>query len=320
MAQSAGAAEGPPLPVAANGNEVQVFATGVAVPTQIAFKGRTAFISGGSEGPVKGGLYYVAPGAKKAKRVPRTPSNAFGVAWRGGSLYVNYGTKLVALSGWTGKGFRSSRTLIAFNPKRFNGFTGLAFGPDGRLYTGVTLQFDRKASKRPFSNSVVSISPRGGKLRTVATGLRQPWMMTFAKGIRSPFVSVLGQDTPKGTKAPDLIVKATQGSDFGFPSCNWSNFDRCNKRFDTPVLVLEPSPSPSPMGITAEGRKLYVALFNGLHTKQGPVGPEIMTTNVRGTKIRDFVTGFVAPVLLANHHGGFLYMGDLTGTVYRVRT
>lgn len=313
---------GPPPPVAANGNPVSVFATGVATPTQIAFKGGTAFIAGGVHAPGEpgGGLFYVSPGTTEAKKVPGTPGNAFGVAWKGDSLYVNYGTKIRALSGWNGSKFSKARTLIAFNPKKFNGFTGLAFGPDGRLYTGVTLQFDHNRSKRPYSNSVVSISPKGGKLKVVSRGLRQPWMLAFPKGFKAPFVTVLGQDLPKGTKAPDLIVRATQGSNFGFPSCNWSNYDRCAKKFTEPVLALAPPPAPSPMGIAAEGRKLYVALFNGLHTKQGPVGPEVITTNVNGTKIRDFLTGFVAPVILTAHHDGFLYAGDLTGTVYRVAT
>lgn len=320
MAQSAAAA-GPPAPVAVNGQKVTVFSTGVAVPTQIAFNGRTAFISGGAEGKLKGGLYYVAPGSKQAKRVPGTPAEAYGVAWRGSSLYINYRSKIDVLSGWNGKRFKKARTLIAFNPKRFTGFSGLAFGPDGRLYTGVTLQFDHKGSKFPYANSVVSINPKNGSIKTVSTGLRQPWMLDFVKGIRSPFVTVLGQDLPKGTQAPDLIVKATQGADFGFPSCNWSNFTSCEKKhFKAPVLALGPNdPSPSPMGITSKGRKLFVALFGGLTGKSGPVGPEIMTTNVTGTLIRDFVTGFVAPVLLAKYHSGYLYMGDLTGTIWRVR-
>ncbi len=320
IAQTASAA-GPPLPVAKNGNKVKVFATGVAVPTQITFRRKTAFISGGAEDKIKGGLYYVSPGSSKAKRVPGTPPVAFGVVWHAHRLYVNLGTEIRVLRGWTGKKFRHSRTLVSFNPKNFNYFTGLEFGPNGKLYTGVGLQFDHKASKRPYSNSVVAINPRSGKIRTVSTGLRQPWMLTFLKGMSSPLVTVLGQDQPKNTQAPDLIVKATPGADFGFPSCNWSNFKSCRKMgFKDPVLTLGPAdPSPSPMGITHKGGKLFVALFNGMTAKTGPVGPEVITTNVKGSVIRDFVTGFVAPLVLAHYQGGYLYMGDLTGQVYRVK-
>jgi glucose/arabinose dehydrogenase len=321
IAQTATAAEGPPLPVAKNGNSVKVFATGVSIPTQIAFKGKTAFISGGAEEKVKGGLYYVSPGSTKAKRVPGTPPVAFGVTWHHGHLYANFGTSIRVFHGWTGKRFKFSKTLVALKPSKFTNFSGLEFGPNGRLYTGVGLQFDAKAGNKAYANSVISIDKRSGKIRTVSTGLRQPWMLTFAKGSSSPFVTVLGQDTPKNTKAPDLIVKATQGANFGFPRCNWSNFKSCRKMgFKQPVLALGPAnPSPSPMGITAKGHKLFVALFGGMTAKTGPVGPEIIATNTTGTKISDFVTGFVAPVLLAHYHGGYLYMGDLTGQVYRVR-
>ncbi|MBN8870005.1 MAG: hypothetical protein J0H66_09015 [Solirubrobacterales bacterium] len=320
IAQTATAA-GPPPPVAKNGNPVKAFATGVAVPTQIAFKGKTAFIAGGAEGKVKGGLYYVSPGSAKAKRVPGTPPIAFGVTWHKGQLYANFATSIRVFSGWTGKRFKKARTLVSLSPKRFTNFSGLEFGPNGRLYTGIGLQFDAKAGNKAYANSVVSIDPESGKIKTVSTGLRQPWMMTFVPGVSSPFVSVLGQDTPKNTEAPDLIVKATPGADFGFPRCNWSNFKTCKKKgFKQPVLALGPAdPSPSPMGITAKGRKLFVALFNGMTAKTGPVGPEIIATNVNGSKISDFVTGFVAPTLLAHYQGGYLYMGDLTATVWRVK-
>jgi len=311
MSQSASAA-GPPLPVAKSGNKVSVFATGVAVPTQIAFKGKTAFISGGAEGKLKGGLYYVSPGSKKAKRVPGTPANAFGVTWHHGHLYANFGAVIRIFSGWTGSKFKQSRTLVRFNQKRFTNFTGLEFGPNGRLYTGVGLQFDHAASKLPYANSVISIDRHSGSIRSVSTGIRQPWMLAFVKGFNSPFVSNLGQDLPKGTKAADYIAHATPGSSFGFPKCDWSNVKSCVKRgFKKPSIIFPAAdPSPSPMGISAKGRKMFVALFGS---------QKIISTDLKGTKQSDFVTGFVAPVLLAHYHAGFLYMGDLTGQVYRVK-
>jgi len=320
MAHTATAAA-PGLPVAENGKPVKVFATGVAVPTQIAFKGKTAFISGGPENNKPGGLYYVSPGSKKAKRVPDTPPIAFGVTWHHGHLYANFGTVIRVFHGWTGKRFRFSRTLVSFKPKNFTNFSGLEFGPNGRLYTGVGLQFDAKAGTKAYANSVISIDKRSGRIRTVSTGLRQPWMLTFVKGSRSPLVTVLGQDTPKGTLAPDLIVKATPGANFGFPRCNWSNVKACAKlHFKKPVMTFAAAePSPSPMGITAKGEKLFVALFGGLSTDEGPIGPEIVTTSSHGGIVRNFVTGFKAPVLLAHYHGGYLYMGDLSGKVYRVK-
>lgn len=307
-------AAGPPLPVANNGNEVKVFATEVGVPVAYAFAGRNTFIAGGAEGPVKGGIYVVKPGSTVAKKVPGTTTNAFGVAWSGGRLYASLGTSIAVFSKWNGRRFKHRETILKANSD-FTGFNGIAIGPDHRLYAGVTLEFDHKSSKKKYANSVISMRKSGKDLRVVSTGLRQPWQMVFAKGQSSPIVTDLGQDKPKGTKAPDLIVKATPGSDFGFPKCTWANAGTCRK-FDLPILILDPQPdSPSPMGIAARGRKLYVAMFNGLKT----TGPEVITTNTRGTVIRDFLTGFAAPVLSTAVHNGYVYAGDLSGTVYRVK-
>jgi len=317
-------AAGPPLPlpVAANGNPVSVFASGVAIPTQVAFKGKTAFIAGGAEGETTGGLYYRAGGSPEAKRVPGTPKAAFGVVWQDHKLYVSFGKKIGVLSGWTGKKFKHSRTLAAPRPAgKFNGFNGLAFG-NGRLYAGITLNEEREHShdSNLYANSVVSLNVRTGKIKTVAKGLRQPWMMTFVKGIKSPFVTVLGQNAPVGTLAPDLVVKAKQGADFGFPSCNWSNPAVCGK-FDKPAFTFDRTASqPSPMGIAARGKNLYIALFNGRPPAGGgDAAPEVVETSLNGSKIDQVMSGFVAPIVLCNYAAGYLYVGDLTGTVYRVR-
>lgn len=312
LVSSTAEAAGPPLPVANNGNEVKVFATGVAIPVAYAFAGENTFIAGGSENDIKGGIYVVRPGSTKAKKVPGTTSNAFGVAWSGGKLYASLGTSIAVFSKWNGKRFKQRKTILKATKKDFTGFNGIAIGPDHRIYAGVTLEFDNKASKKKYANSVISIRKSGEGLKVVSTGLRQPWQMAFAKGQRSPIVTDLGQEKPK---APDLIVKATPGSDFGFTKCNWSNAKTC-KKFDLPILILEPQPAgPSPMGITARGKKLYVAMFNGLKT----TGPEVITTNTKGTVIRDFLTGFVAPVLSTAVHKGYVYAGDFTGTIYRVK-
>jgi glucose/arabinose dehydrogenase len=321
LVPSAGAA-GPPLPVASNGNPVSVYASGIAIPTQVAFKGKTAFIAGGAEGETSGGLYYRLPGSSAVKRVPGTPKAAFGVVWHRHKLYLSVGKKIRVLSGWTGKRFKHARTLSAPRPARkFNGFNGLGFG-NGRLYAGITLNEKREHSRDSniYSNSLVSLNPRTGKIKTVSKGLRQPWMMTFVKGIKSPYVTVLGQNEPADTLAPDLIVKAKQGANFGFPSCNWSNPAVCRK-FARPAITFDRIGSqPSPMGIAARGRSLYVALFNGRSPEGGGSGgPEVIRTNLNGSKIEQVMSGFVAPIVLCSYNAGYLYVGDLTGQVYRVR-
>lgn len=319
---AAQAAGPPPLPKAVNGAKVERFATGVGIPTQVAFSGQNAFVAGAAEGPFKGGVFVVKPGSKKAVKVAGTPKTAFGIAARAGTVYVSSGRKVFAYSKFDGTRFRQSKAI--FNgPKNFNGFSGMAIGPNGRLYAGVALnqKFDHSADTSLYANSVVSMTRSGKDVQVVASGMRQPWMMAFAPGIRDPFVSVLSQDLPKNNGAPDLIVRAAPGDDFGFPKCNWLNEETCSD-YSEPLVKLEAQPGKkkslnqqSPMGIGAIGPRLYVALFTGT----AKAGPQVMEMKTDGTGMKPFMTGFVAPVLSVAIHKGNLYVGDLTGTIYKVR-
>lgn len=310
------APKAPPLPKAAGGAKVKRFATGVAVPTQVAFNGKTAFVAGAAEGPMKGGVYAVKPRSKKAVLIKKSPKSAFGVAVKGGKVYVSSGRDLIRYSGWNGKGFRKTKKIYR-GPKSFNGFSGLAFGPNGRLYAGVSLnqKFDHEKDPSLYGNSVVSMTGDGKDIQVVSTGLRQPWMLTFAKGNPDPFVSDLGPDLPMNNGAPDLIVNAKSGDDFGFPECDWLDAAKC-EGFAEPLVELKAIKAKkkkvqqSPMGIGSIGDNLYVALFSAM---------QVAKLKTDGTGIKPFMTGFVAPVLSVATHKGKVYVGDLTGTIYEVK-
>lgn len=313
---AAAGAAAPPLPKEVRGKKVNLYATGVAIPTQYTFAGGNMFIAGAKEGKAPGGIFVRKPGSKAAVKVPGTGPSAYGVAFQGGKLYASLGRSLMVYGKWNGQRFLRERVLFRPKAKSLTGFNGIAFGPDGRLYAGLSLEFDHAASKRRFANGVISIRKSGKGVKMVSRGLRQPWMMTFAEGERYPIVSDLAQDGPKGTKAPDLLVRARPDTDFGFPTCTWELGSPCNG-FTKPLMTFPPAatgPTPSPMGIAAKGRKLYVALFNGMGS-----GPEVIGTTTTGAEPKPVLTGFVAPVLSVASHQGFLYAGDLTGRIYRVR-
>jgi hypothetical protein len=65
------------------------------------------------------------------------------------------------------------------------------------------------------------------------------------------------------------------------------------------------------MGLAALGGKLYVALFTGTGR-----GPEVVAMPLSGGKPTRALGGFVAPVVALGAHGGKLYAGDLTGSIY----
>jgi hypothetical protein len=306
-------AQGPPLPTAAGGAGVEVVGRGVPTPTAFAFGRGQVFVSGfgDEQGKTPGGIYVLRGG--RAVKVPGTTGSA-GLAWRDGTLYATTAPRslsLVAYERWDGTRF-VARRVVWKAPKLFPGLNGIAIGPDNRLYAGVSLSddADTKKSTRPYGQSVISMRLDGSDVRTVATGLRQPWQLAFVHGIPHPFVTVLGQENLGKHQPPDYVILARDGDDYGFPACNWSKPKACSA-FAEPVAFFPAHSSPT--GIAARGRMLFVALFNG------NLGPEVVTLPAKGRDSRPLLSGFPAPVVAVGATKDDLYAGDLTGAIYRVR-
>jgi hypothetical protein len=305
---AAAQAQGPPPPTTADGAAAQTVAPAGSIQSPVAFAfgaGKVFVASGGNEKTGAGGGIYVA-GAGKASLVPNTPKIVFGLVWHKGTLYVSGDQKLYAYSGWNSTRF-AKRKLIFNGPKHFSGFGGLNFH-DGRIYAGVAMsnfKYDSRKSPQPYAQSIVTLKPNGTDIRVVARGLREPWQMTFVKGIDDPFVSVLAQDNLK--VVPDYIIRARQGQNYGFPTCNWTKPKAC-KPFAKPYLLLDPHASP--MGIGSIGKTIYVALFGKLEVDRFKVG---------GGKPKAFLSGYAAPVTGLGIRNGWVYSGDLTGAIYRAK-
>jgi glucose/arabinose dehydrogenase len=310
----ASAAGPPPPPRTAAGHPATVVARGVPTPTTFAFGAGQIFVAGfGDEQNPKitGGVYVLKAG--KAVKLPGSPAHVFGLAYSKGTLYISGGTRvggIVAWSGWNGKRFTKSRVVVA-PMKNFTAFNGIAMGTDGMLYAGVSLGQSKKADfskgTTQYANDIVSIDPATGDINVVATGVRQPWQPTFVPGHSGALISDLGQEN-LGKKRPiDRIVEAQDGADFGFPSCP-ARPATCSK-FDKPFATFPAHASP--MGLAAQGGKLYVALFGGTGK-----GPEVVSMPLAGGKFAPVLVGFAAPVVALGSHGGKIYAGDLTGSVY----
>ncbi len=313
-AVSADAAKGPPPPRAVNGHKVTVLARGVPTPTTFAFVGGRVFVAGfgDEQHPNVTGGVYVLKGGKPVK-VPGSPAHVFGLAYGGGTLYVSGGTRaggIYAWSGWTGTRFAKSRVLVAPR-KGFTSFNGIAVGPDGKLYAGISLgdkkTDDYSKGSTMYANDVVSVDTQTGAIRVVAQGMRQPWQPVFVPGHDGPLIADLGQEN-LGKKRPiDRVVEAKQDADFGFPLCP-AKPAACS-RFDKPFAVFPAHASP--MGLGALRGKLYVALFGGTGK-----GPEVVSMPLSGGRYAPALVGFAAPVVALATHGGKVYVGDLTGSVY----
>jgi glucose/arabinose dehydrogenase len=325
VASAASAAGGPPTGV--GGAKVQQVAAGLHTPTSFAFGAGTLFEGdGGAETakPPNGGVFAIKGGT--GTLVPGSPQFVAGLAWHRGALYVSGGSvtgrasakwQLLKWSGWNGKTF-TKRQAIYTAPKKFQGFNGIAFGPDGRLYVGVDVGLlngnDHGPAKTPYVYDILSIEPNGKGLTKFATGIRQPWQLAFPAGSSSPFVSDLGQDAPKSIKPPDFVLRVRQGDNYGFPSCNWIAASKC-KGFAKPFQQF--SPHTDIMGLAIIGKRLYMTSFLGAGAK-GP-GGEVLSMPLTGGKAKPVVKGFAAPVVGLGSHGGSLYVGEAgPGLVFKV--
>jgi glucose/arabinose dehydrogenase len=327
IAAVADAAGGPPPPTSPTGAAVQMVAAGLKTPTSFAFGDGAVFEGdggGAQKGPPNGGVYVLKDGG--AKKLVGSPGFVAGLAWYQGSLYVSGGTvtgpktvkwQLLRWSGWNGTGFTSQRAIYTA-PAKLDGLNGIAFGPDGRLYVGVDVGLTDNNDHGPASLSsylydILSLSPTGKHVKVYASGMRQPWQLVFPSGWKVPLVSDLGQD--KGAKAPpDFILKVHPGDDFGFPKCNWTDAGVCSG-FATPYMRF--GPHDDIMGLGVIGKRLYMTSFGGLGGK-GP-GGEVLSKPVTGGAVRPLITGFVAPVVGLGVHAGWVYVGELTGQVFRVK-
>jgi glucose/arabinose dehydrogenase len=309
------AAQGPPPPPkATNGHAVTVVARGIPTPTTFAFGGGQVFVAGfgDEEKPKVTGGVYVLKGGKPVK-LPGSPPHVFGLAYSKGTLYVSGGVRvgeIFAWSGWNGTRFTKSRTVVGIQ-RNFTAFNGLAVGSDGKLYAGISLAGSKKADyakgTTQYANDIVSVDPNTGKISVVSTGLRQPWQLAFVPGHDGPLVTDLGQENLGKKRPVDRVVEVKEGANFGFPECP-AQPATCSK-YDKPFAVF-PAHS-SPMGIAPLGGKLYLALFSGTGK-----GPEVVSMPLAGGKYSPALVGFPAPVVALGAHGGKIYAGDVTGSVY----
>jgi hypothetical protein len=71
------------------------------------------------------------------------------------------------------------------------------------------------------------------------------------------------------------------------------------------------------MGIALSDATFYLTSFGG----PGGAGPggEVYTLALASHLLRPLITGFVAPVVGLGFHDGYIYVGELTGQVFRLK-
>ena len=317
----------PPLPVSTNGHKVQLVASGLMTPTSFAFGHGRVFVGDGgaeSSGPPNGGVYVLKNGT--AVKIPSQLKFVGGLTWHHNALYVSGAAltpsgirwRLMRWSHWNGTTFKVRKTLYRAG-KKFDGFNGIGFGHNGRLYVGVDVGLTDgndhgPANTSPHVYQILTFKANGKDKRVYARGMRQPWQMTFRGKSNIPYVTDLGQDS--GAKnPPDFVLHVKAGQNYGFPKCNHTNPKKC-KNFAKPFRKF--GPHTDLMGIASRHGKLYLSSFLGRQGK-GP-GGEVFSLRVKGGPLKPLMKGFVAPTVGLGLHNGYVYVGEIgLGLVYRVK-
>jgi glucose/arabinose dehydrogenase len=228
-----------------------------------------------------------------------------GIAAAGnGTLYLSTGPAILAVSGWNGRQFRTTR-VIATGPDGYAAFNGLAVGPDGLIYVGA----NPDTPDPGYATNFLTVDPASGAISVVATGIRQPWQPLFLPGHSLPLVSDLNQDDLGPKRPPDYVIALKRGANYGYPTCP-ADVSSC-ANYAKPFIQF--SAHASPMGLGFVKGRLYIALYGGLGH-----GPEVVSMPQAGGRLTPFLTGYGAPVIAVGTAGGRLYTGDQGGSIYRV--
>lgn len=283
-----------------------------------------------------------------------------GLTWHDGSLYVTSLTHLTRFTDQTGD-HRSdlTETLVDTIPSGLHWTTGVATGPDGRLYVGVGSEFARDVNPHPWQSSVLRFTTAGQFVDIFATGFRNPYDLAFhADG--SLFATDNGPPPDASwncDEAPDELNWVRAGHDYGFPfcfgggdcrdvsgfcspvpcgpgDCQWQT--GCAPGLTGPVLNLEAHSSSDGLAFGAGfrgfgGDDLFIAQYGQNELVPGCVtdfGHKVVRVALHRSgddwsadPAVDFVTGLKHPLDVTVGPDSALYIADFGNyTVYRVST
>lgn len=301
------AAGPPPPPVGVAGHKVQLVARGIPAPTQIAVVHGHVFVAAaGDEKTGKGGgLWQIANG--KASQMDTTP--LYGLVFTHGRLFGSGNNEIVSAA-WVGGALAPPKVIFQRPRKDLPYIETMAVGPDGRLYMGSGDAADKGAIGAALSGRVFAINRDGSGFEELAKGLRQPFGIAFVDGDPAPYVGNEGDEG--SSNPPDFLVHAVKGSDFGFPKCQWASTTASACAGKTkPALTFRPHASPT--GLVGKGSTIYAAFFGGTTRK----GPELRALKTDGSSTQ--LVRSALPLIGVGLASPWLYFGDVSGAIYRIR-
>ncbi|MDL1902705.1 hypothetical protein FBR02_18285 [Anaerolineae bacterium CFX9] len=213
---------------------------------------------------------------------------------------------------------------------------GMIFGPDGFLYLGVGSRSDhgeppegsrlQVAAIEPFEAAVLRIQPHTGEIETFASGLRNPFDITFSSSGQF-YVTDVGTVSGIG----DRIVALESGGFYGFPYWRARGCERCpvstgSLRPLPDLIALTPFTLPRGL-VSYTGTQfpvnffdtLFVSLWNAVEGGQQIIHIDPARAGSDGYQPQPFVTGLIRPTDVILDPDGALVIADYVyGHIWRV--
>jgi glucose/arabinose dehydrogenase len=310
----AGSASPAPGIVVPAGFRVSVVARGLTHPTAMAWgprgrifvtedNGRLVELRGGSPHRIASGL--------------RTP---LGLAFSGSTAFVSETGRIERLVLRGGK-VASRRVLVGRLPYGEHQQDNVVVGPDHRLYFGSGSTCDACPQRDRRSAAILSMPLGGGKLRVVATGLRNPYGLAFQPKTGRLYASVNGRDTLGANEPAEMVVRVRYGARYGWPAC-WPSW-RQRRLVGSCAGVAKPSaylePHSSADGIAFWRGGLYVAEWGQyLSNRRGRRVVRIQLGPSGAKSVTTFADGLDHPLALLPSKRALLVADWGRGLVYRI--
>ncbi len=299
------------------GYRVQVVATGLNLPTHIAFgPDQTLYLTqlNGGENDGKGQVVRVSSAGAAPKVVLDGLFKPTGLTWADGALYIVSGNSILVSRVKAGK---FDPPAVLFKDLPFNGRSNgqIATGPDGLLY----FQSTGNEGKSRESGFIYTARPDGSEFKVYARGLKNAYAMTWDPQSGKMYATEIGDGIIEGVGPfPEELNVIHRGGDYGWPLCYGNqkenraiggNRNICADT-DGPIAMFPPSTTPT--GLALFDGKLIVALWNG-----SP--PRLLAVDPNTGQVSEYASGFKRPIALLADPGGGLFVVDMDGgVVYRL--
>ncbi|MHB8240897.1 MAG: PQQ-dependent sugar dehydrogenase [Solirubrobacteraceae bacterium] len=304
------------------GLKASVYAQGPATTSAFAVdgNGRLWLTAAGLEAHAHDGVYVVAKGGARARKVVSGLKDPLGIVWDAGRLYVASVGRVDEYDGFDGVRFAEHREILR-GPVAGGENNLLAVAPNGRLVMGVTATCDHCKAASAYSGSIVSFKANGSDLRIYASAIRAPVGLAFVPGT-SDLLAGMNQRDDLGASTPgDWLALVREGESWGFPGCYGQGGAACSG-VPQPTAVLDKHAAVGAIAVVS-GRLAGGAGTSALVAEWSTSKVQRVSLVKSGSSyegsVSSFLTGVRNPLAMVLAADGSLLVGDwATGTIYRV--